>query len=218
MAASTLSALFRLTLRLIPCPKTFSLCAHFEPSAVSSDFSLALVVCSCLLKEKKRRIIMFTPFGNKTGDVTASWRPEPRYRGTYSILSSCLVTMALCVWSAVHLNLPGASERSAPFWCSKQLWRKIGWVFLGIFAPEFVAWTAIEQHGQAITLTCDVKIWLEQPQSESFLRRLRRKIRGSPRSNQPNQGIRTVSILLTRAVVHTSIQLSLGVAHSHPTS
>ena len=161
---------------------------------------------------------MFTPFGNKTGNVTASWRPEPKYRGTYSILSSCLVTMALCVWSAVHLNLPGASERSAPFWRSKQLWRKIGWVFLGLFAPEFVAWTAFEQHRHAITLTRDVKSWLEQPQAESFLRRLRRKIRGSPRSNQPNHSIRTVSILLARAVVHTSIQLSLGVAHSHPTS
>ena len=153
---------------------------------------------------------MFTPFGNyKTGNVTASWRPEPKYRGTYSILSSCLVTMALCVWSAVHLNLPGASERSAPFWRSKQLWRKIGWVFLGLFAPEFVAWTAFEQHRHAITLTRRVKSWLEQPQSESFLRRLRRKIKGSLRSNQPNHSIRTVSILLTCAVVHTSIQLSL---------
>lgn len=52
---------------------------------------------------------MFTPFGN----ITASWRPEPKYRGTYSILSSCLITMALCVWSAVHLNLLGASEPGA---------------------------------------------------------------------------------------------------------
>ena len=153
---------------------------------------------------------MFTPFGNKTGNVTASWRPEPKYRGTYSILSSCLVTMALCVWSAVHLNLPGASERSAPFWRSKQLWRKIGWVFLGLFAPEFVAWTAFEQHRQAMILTGDVKSWLEQPQSESFLRWLRRKIRGSPRSNQPNHSIRTVSILLARAVVHTSINYPWG--------
>src|SRR5437016_12740780 len=113
---------------------------------------------------------MFTPFGNKTGNVTASWRPEPRYRGTYSILSSCLFTMALCVWSAVHLNLPGASERSAPFWRSRQLRRKIGWAFLGLFAPEFVAWTAFRQHGQAIALTRDMKSWLKQPQSESLLR------------------------------------------------
>ena len=52
---------------------------------------------------------MFTPFGN----ITASWRPEPKYRGTYSILSSYLITMALCVWSAVHLNLLGASEPGA---------------------------------------------------------------------------------------------------------
>lgn len=134
---------------------------------------------------------MFTPFGNKTGNVTASWRPEPKYRGTYSILSSCLVTMALCIWSAVYLNHPGASERSAPFWRSKQLWRKIGCVFLGLFAPEFVAWTAFVQHRLVITSTCNVKIWLGQLQSESFLRRLRRKIRGFPRSNQPNHSIRT---------------------------
>ena len=56
---------------------------------------------------------MFTPFGNKTGNVTASRRPEPKYRGTYSILSSCLITLTLCIWSAVHLNLLETSELGA---------------------------------------------------------------------------------------------------------
>ncbi|OCL06927.1 hypothetical protein AOQ84DRAFT_320689 [Glonium stellatum] len=89
---------------------------------------------------------MFAPFGNNTGNIIALWHPEPRYRGTYNILSTCLATTVLCVWSAVHLNLPGPNEGSAPFWRYKQLWRKIGWVFFGLFAPEFVAWTAYEQH------------------------------------------------------------------------
>ncbi len=34
------------------------------------------------------------------------WIPEPNTRGTWSLLYSCIFTLALCVYSAIHLNIP----------------------------------------------------------------------------------------------------------------
>ena len=75
---------------------------------------------------------MYSPFGVAPPNTTASWRPEPDFRGTYNILSSCLVTMCLCVWTAVHLNIP---EHKKAY---MQKWRKLGWLTMGLFAPEVV--------------------------------------------------------------------------------
>lgn len=74
---------------------------------------------------------------------TSSWKSEPLDRGTYSILSTCLITLGLCVWTAVHLNLPAQGERWA------QIWRKLGWTIIGLLAPELVAFTAFQQHSTA---------------------------------------------------------------------
>ncbi|KAK3345005.1 hypothetical protein B0H65DRAFT_573650, partial [Neurospora tetraspora] len=38
------------------------------------------------------------------------WVTEPDIRGTFSILSTCIVTLVLCVWTAIHLNVPGHKE------------------------------------------------------------------------------------------------------------
>jgi hypothetical protein len=70
-------------------------------------------------------------FGGKNTSLTAHWEPEPNKRGTFSILSTCLFTMLLCVWTAVHLNIP--EDRS-----KKQFWRKTLWLFFGLVAPELV--------------------------------------------------------------------------------
>ncbi|KAF2434361.1 hypothetical protein EJ08DRAFT_582328, partial [Tothia fuscella] len=53
--------------------------------------------------------------------------------GTYGLLVTCLTTIILCVWTAVHLNLP-EHKKSA-----QQIWRKFGYLALGLFAPEIVA-------------------------------------------------------------------------------
>lgn len=48
------------------------------------------------------------------------------------ILSTCLITMALCVWAAVHLNILEYSGGK------KQKWRKLGSLIIGLFAPRWV--------------------------------------------------------------------------------
>lgn len=75
---------------------------------------------------------MLNIFGNGTG-IEARWMPEPGERGTYSILSTCLITLGLCVWTAIHLNIPAHGEK---WW--QQTWRKFGWMMLGFLAPEMV--------------------------------------------------------------------------------
>jgi hypothetical protein len=83
--------------------------------------------------------MMFHPLGNSTVLPAAGWHPEPRTRGTFSILSSCLITMSLCIWTSLHLNLPGHKKEHL------QKYRKLGWMMLGLIAPEMVVWNAWEQ-------------------------------------------------------------------------
>jgi hypothetical protein len=46
-------------------------------------------------------------------------------------------TFILCVWQAIHLNVPPLGEPNY-----KQTFRKIKWAFLAMIAPEFVAYSA----------------------------------------------------------------------------
>ncbi|KAM7195825.1 hypothetical protein V8F33_006474, partial [Rhypophila sp. PSN 637] len=90
---------------------------------------------------------MFQPFGpplvNNTGP---SWHPEPTQRGTTNILWTCLITLGLCIWSPLHLNIPAHGQGST------QWLNKVPWVVVGIFAPEFVAWAAYTEYREARSL------------------------------------------------------------------
>jgi hypothetical protein len=80
---------------------------------------------------------MYSPFsGNES--LTSGWRDEPQTRGTWSILSSCIITISLCVWAAVHLNILAYEKHG---W---QFWRRLGWLIVGLFAPEVVCITLLE--------------------------------------------------------------------------
>lgn len=76
---------------------------------------------------------MFYPYGNPSSNETLSWGAEPGYRGTFSILSSCIITIGLCVWTAVHLNVLEYGKTMPQFW------RKVWWLIIGLFAPELVS-------------------------------------------------------------------------------
>ena len=74
-------------------------------------------------------------FGNATDIVT--WAPSCNDRGTFDILSSCVITLLLCVWSAVHINVP----RPGSSW-GNRMGTRILWSTLALFAPGMVAFTA----------------------------------------------------------------------------
>jgi hypothetical protein len=81
-------------------------------------------------------------FGNGT-EHEGRWVSEPTRRGTFGLVSSCVITLSLCVWGCVHLNLPGHHGHT------KQIWRKVGWVVVGSLIPEMVVFTAFYQRLKA---------------------------------------------------------------------
>ncbi|WQF77223.1 hypothetical protein CDEST_02237 [Colletotrichum destructivum] len=72
---------------------------------------------------------------------TTGWTPEPNGRGTFGLICSCVLTLTICVWTALHLNVPAARStlRSRALEGTK-------WVLYGIFAPELVVATAAAQY------------------------------------------------------------------------
>lgn len=77
----------------------------------------------------------------------AAWHDEPSFRGTSTILSTCLVTMILSVWTAVYVNLPEHKKGHM------QKWRRLRWLVAGLIAPEIVALNAWEQKQRVAQLT-----------------------------------------------------------------
>lgn len=77
---------------------------------------------------------------------------DPDGRGTVSLVMSCLITLLLCVWQALHLNVPKRGETA---------WEKfvtnILWITIGIYAPELVVFTAWRQWSSAKILGKIVK-------------------------------------------------------------
>ena len=83
-------------------------------------------------------------FGTVSSNETVNWNPEPTTRGTFGILSTCVITLTLCVWSSVHLNLPGNNpSRYLKFW------RRLGWLICSLIAPEFLIMVAWSQRRRA---------------------------------------------------------------------
>ncbi|KAF3310279.1 hypothetical protein TWF173_009868 [Orbilia oligospora] len=84
--------------------------------------------------------------------ATVGWVGDPDGRGTFSLVSSCVITLTLCVWSALHLNVPpeGTSLQKAAFTRAK-------WVVFGIFAPELLVATASAQYLTARWLYKEIK-------------------------------------------------------------
>ncbi|KIW97414.1 uncharacterized protein Z519_02807 [Cladophialophora bantiana CBS 173.52] len=97
---------------------------------------------------------MSIPFKNATAlnsDITAGWMPGAQTRGTASILYSCIITISLCVYTALHLNVPPPGE--------KQRWhilRQAKWIVVGVFAPEMVLYSAWIQYREAKGLILDL--------------------------------------------------------------
>ncbi|KAL8984384.1 MAG: hypothetical protein Q9177_004714 [Variospora cf. flavescens] len=83
-------------------------------------------------------------FGN--GSDVVHWKPNPDSRGTFDILTTCVITLLLCVWTAVHLNVP------PPGYYWRSVFRRAEWLMLALLAPEMVAYTAWSQRREALLI------------------------------------------------------------------
>ena len=87
------------------------------------------------------------PLGNNTAlneDIVQRWMAGANTRGTADVLYTCVVTIVLCVWTSVHMNIPAPGDHP-----SRTVWRKIKWTIYGLLGPEIVLFTAWSQYKQA---------------------------------------------------------------------
>ncbi|TGZ78469.1 hypothetical protein EX30DRAFT_343189 [Ascodesmis nigricans] len=82
---------------------------------------------------------------NRTLNYTrVGWVPEPDGRGTLSIILLCGISLGLCIWTALHLNIEPASLKLGlkppPGYMGK-----IVWAFVALIAPELVSTVALHQ-------------------------------------------------------------------------
>jgi hypothetical protein len=75
-----------------------------------------------------------------------------RERDTISLIMSCLLTIMLCVYSAVHLNVPPKDELPR-----HTLWREAKWCLMALFVPEYVVYMAVKQRLSATRLCSDIQ-------------------------------------------------------------
>lgn len=90
--------------------------------------------------------------GKVDDTVTIGFVQEDNKRDTVSLLISCFATLGLCVYSAVHLNVPRKGERSY-----QVLLRELKWCIVGLFAPELILYTAWRQLASAKQLCCEIE-------------------------------------------------------------
>ena len=94
--------------------------------------------------------------------VEPAFVPDPSGRGTIGLVTSCVLTLSLCVWTALHLNCypPGTSS-------FKKFWIKAMWAGIALIAPEYVLWRAIHQWETARQLCNEVNKYLFPKDSQT---------------------------------------------------
>ncbi|RDX40470.1 hypothetical protein OH76DRAFT_1476174 [Lentinus brumalis] len=82
------------------------------------------------------------------------WQPAPTFRSTITIFTSCITTLFICVWSALHVNIPTGRSITGRYLS------KVGWVFVGLFSPELMFYIAFKQFSVALLLTVEAQTYL----------------------------------------------------------
>lgn len=106
-----------------------------------SFYVLILVACGAVW-------VFAEPATNSAAALKAKFVPEPPGRGTMGILSSCSLTLVLCIWTAVHCDY-NPNER---------IRNKIIWMIISLFGPEVLASYAFRQWREARLLR---RLWCE---------------------------------------------------------
>ena len=84
--------------------------------------------------------------------IISGWVSSGDNRGTFDIVSACVLTMGLCVWSALHLNIPRKGESIVQEWA-----RNLRWMLAGLTGPELVVFSAWRQYASARILRDNLK-------------------------------------------------------------
>ena len=99
------------------------------------------------------------------------WVSQPNGRGTFDLLVSCAVTVFLCGWSSICVNVPAPDQSK---W--NIFWDKWHMFCLSMLGPEFVFMLALGQHTSAAG---SVKLYHEKGFTDWTMKR---KLSCAPRS------------------------------------
>lgn len=116
-----------------------------------SQITLATLLCF-------QRFHTTTASTNDT--ILSGWVDDPNGRGTFTIASSCVLTLSLCVYTAIHLNVRPYRKTELQSWIETTKW-----VLFGILAPELVVFVAWRQYASAMALDRIVRGLQENDQS-----------------------------------------------------
>ena len=120
---------------------------------LTTRFKMLLIVIICILQNlldpSEAAPIVQRDYNT---EPTVGWVWDGNTRGTFGLVVTCVLTLSLCVHSAVHLNIPPPKESNLQSWL-----RTTKWVLLGILGPELVIFTAWRQNMSARTLMRKIK-------------------------------------------------------------
>ena len=105
--------------------------------------------------------------------TTIAWKGDPDYRGTFNIMSACLSTLLICVWTAIHDDVTKGRQ-----WHEVVL-RKMCWFLVGLLAPECILYIAFCQYMAAKELLYEANRNRVFPQQMPWYRRLMWKCKGA---------------------------------------
>jgi len=112
-----------------------------------------LVLCSALYYFVTE-FAAAAPLSHPTGDSEPSYVPNPGGRGTLNILLSSIITLTLCVYTSIHLNITPEKK----YFGIQRVWiDKFYWVLIALVAPEFVLYAAYVQFRNAQELCKELK-------------------------------------------------------------
>ena len=132
-------------------------------------------------------------FGNGNNG-TAHWESDPTdRRGTWTILSTCIITLTLCVYTSLHLNVPAHKDSAA-----STFFMKAKYVVFGLLAPELIVFNAWRQRTVASSLVARLRKERGGKQTTPLLRRFFKGLKTLPRKIY--QGIKALPKKLTGAL------------------
>ncbi|KAH6712701.1 hypothetical protein BKA61DRAFT_607629 [Leptodontidium sp. MPI-SDFR-AT-0119] len=98
-------------------------------------------------------------------DDKQGWTAGPQLRGTFNILWTCISTLALCVWTAVHPNILCTSSRCRAFVT------RLGMMLVAIVFPEIIISAAWRQLKSSQMLRAEMNsLCLKQPKENQIQR------------------------------------------------
>ena len=115
------------------------------------------------------------PLAKFGSDDVVPWVPETDYRTTWDIVVTCLSTLTICAWSAVHLDIPTTKSKG------RKLLARICWTVVRILCPVIMLNHAVSQLHTSMSLCQFAREYIsphpEKALANSWLRHIQLRLK-----------------------------------------